>query len=315
MLKCGWVITMNILHVKYAVEVAKAGSLNKASENLFVALPNISRSIKELEADLGIVIFERSAKGVTLTPDGEEFIGYAKGLLKQISNIENLYKGSTPRKQRFSLSVPRSSYISEAFSELTKSISKDAAEIFYMETNSKMTIDNLLNHDYRLGIIRYAKVYDEYFKSMLREKDLSYECVMEFSYSLIMSAQNPLSQKEEIRLADLVDYIEIARADPYVPSLPFSKVVKEELTDDIERRIFVFERASQFEILSGNPETFMWVSPTPRKVLDQYGLVQRRCKDNQKIYRDLLVHKKDYKLTDLDKIFIEALSESKRKYL
>ena len=75
---------MNLLHVKYAVEVAKAGSLNKAAENLFVALPNVSRSIKELEADIGISIFDRSAKGVTLTPEGEEFISYAKGILYQI---------------------------------------------------------------------------------------------------------------------------------------------------------------------------------------------------------------------------------------
>ena len=68
---------MNILHMKYAVEVAKLGSLNKAAENLMIATPNISRSIKELEADLGITIFQRSAKGVVLTPDGEEFLDNA----------------------------------------------------------------------------------------------------------------------------------------------------------------------------------------------------------------------------------------------
>ena len=76
---------MNILHMKYAVEVARLGSLNKAAETLLIAQPNISRSIKELEADLGISIFSRSAKGMVLTPDGEEFIGYAKSILKQIS--------------------------------------------------------------------------------------------------------------------------------------------------------------------------------------------------------------------------------------
>ena len=72
---------MNILHVKYAYEVAKAGSMKKASEKLFVAMPNISRSIKELEADLGITIFDRTVKGMRLTPDGEEFMNYAKGKL------------------------------------------------------------------------------------------------------------------------------------------------------------------------------------------------------------------------------------------
>ena len=83
---------MNILHVKYAVEVAKRGSLNKASEILLVAQPNISRSIKELEADVGITIFERTTKGMVLTPDGEEFINYAKGILNQIDAVENMYK-------------------------------------------------------------------------------------------------------------------------------------------------------------------------------------------------------------------------------
>lgn len=75
---------MNILHMKYAVEVAKLGSLNKAAETLIIAQPNISRSIKELEADLGITIFNRSSKGMVLTPEGEEFIRYAKSILKQI---------------------------------------------------------------------------------------------------------------------------------------------------------------------------------------------------------------------------------------
>lgn len=306
---------MNILHMKYAVEVAKAGSLNKASENLYVALPNISRSIKELEADLGIVIFDRSAKGVTLTPEGEEFISYAKGILKQIEHVESLYKEGSPKKQKFSISVPRACYISDAFSNFSRTLSSDAAEIFYKETNSQRTINNILNHDYKLGIIRYAENYDRQFKAMLDEKSLRYEMLAEFSYCLMMSGENPLAKKKEITFDDLKDYIEIAHADPYVPSLPVAKVVKEELPDNIDRRIFIFERASQFELLEKNPDTFMWVSPTPQRILDKYGLVQRRCDENKKIYRDVLIYREGYKLTDLDKEFIRALDESKKNYL
>ena len=306
---------MNILHMKYAVEVAKAGSLNKASESLYVALPNISRSIKELESDLGITIFERSAKGVTLTPEGEEFIGYAKSILKQIDHVENLYKEGAVSKQKFSISVPRACYIAEAFVEFSKTLTEDAAEIFYKETNSQRTIHNMVNHDYKLGIIRYAENYDRYFKAMLEEKGLSYEMVTEFSYRLIMSAENPLAKKETITFEDLTDYIEIAHADPYVPSLPLAKVVKEELPDNIDRRIFIFERASQFDLLSQNPKTFMWVSPTPKSVLDRYGLVQKACVDNEKVYKDMLIYRNGYQLTELDKQFITALCESRRKHL
>ena len=306
---------MNILHMKYAVEVARAGSLNKAAERLYVALPNVSRSIKELEGDLGITIFERSAKGVTLTPEGEEFIGYAKGILRQIEQVERLYKGGASGKQKFSISVPRACYISDAFAQFSKSLTDAPAEIFYKETNSKRTIQNILEHDYKLGIIRYAENYDKYFKAMLEEKGLACELVTEFSYVLVMSAESPLAQKEEIAFDDLSGYIEIAHADPYVPSLPMAKVLKEEHPDKIDRRIFVFERASQFELLSQNPQTFMWVSPVPQVLLERYDLVERKCAENRRVYKDMLVYRKGYRLSEMDRNFITALCEAKRKHL
>ncbi len=302
---------MNLLHMRHAIEVAKEGSLSKASEVLLVAAPNISRSIKELESDLGISIFERTQNGMKLTPEGEEFISFARGILGQIEDVEKFYKDGVPKKQKFSISVPRACYISEAFANFSKSLSKDAAELFYKETNSQRAIDNMLNHDYKLGIIRYAENYDVYFKTMLEEKGFQYELVTEFTYSLMMSEDNPLAQREEITFKDLKEYIEIAHADPYVPSMPLAKVVKEELPDNINRRIFIFERASQFDLLSTNPDTFMWVSPAPESLLNKYNLVLRKCADNKKIYKDVLIYKKGYKLTPLDKRFISELCESK----
>ena len=306
---------MNILHMKYAYEVAKAGSLSKASEVLLIAVPNISRSIKELEADLNITIFDRTTKGMRLTLEGDEFMNYAKGILSQIDQVEQLYKGNLQKKQKFSISVPRACYISEAFAQFSKTLTKEPAEIFYKETDSQRTINNLLNHDYKLGIIRYSENYDKYFKAMLEEKGLVYEIVTEFSYCLIMSKNSPLAQYDTITFDDLTDYIEIAHADPYVPSVSVARVVKEELPDNIDRRIFVFERGSQFDLLCKNPQTFMWVSPAPADMLERYDLVQKKCVDNQKVYKDVLIYKKRYKLTNLDKKFITALCESKRKHL
>lgn len=306
---------LNLLHMKHALEVAKSGSLGKASEVLLIAAPNISRSIKELETDLGITIFDRTQNGMKLTPDGEEFINFAKGILGQIDEVEKFYKAGAPKKQKFSISVPRASYISEAFATFSKSLSEEAAEIFYKETNSQRTIHNMLNHDYKLGVIRYAENYDVYFKSMLEEKGFHYELVTEFTYSLIMSADNPLAKKDNINLEDLKGYIEIAHADPYVPSMPISKVIKEELPDNINRRIFIFERASQYDLLSLNHETFMWVSSAPESLLERYNLVLKKCEDNKKVYKDVLIYKKGYKLSNLDRQFITELCESKRKYM
>lgn len=305
---------MNLMHIKYAVEVANEGSINKAAEKLYVGQPNLSRAIKELEASLGVKIFERSAKGMGLTSDGETFIRYAKTILRQVDEVESIFNGSGSVKKRFSISVPRASYISDAFARFSHSLTNEAeAEIIYKETNSLRAIKNILHEDYKLGIIRYAENYDKYFKTMLDEKDMQYEMITEFSYVLAMSRDNPLASAEKITFDALKDYIEIAHADPYVPSLPLSQVRKEELPDNIGRRIFVFERASQFELLSENPETFMWVSPIPQMLLDRYDLVQIPCEENKKIYKDILIYKRDYKLTALDKAFIDELCKSKRE--
>lgn len=306
---------MNILHMRYALEVARLGSLNKAAETLLVAQPNISRSIKELEADLGITIFQRTPSGMLLTAEGEEFIGYAKTILKEIDEVERIYRHGAPKKQRFSISVPRASYISEAFAEFSSKISDAPAEIFYKETNSQRTISNVLSGDYKLGIIRYADSYDKFFKQMLEEKGLGYEMIAEFSYTIVMSKDSPLAAKENITHNDLASYIEIAHADPYVPSLPSSKVAKDELSSEVERRIFVYERASQFDLLSKNNSTFMWVSPIPDRLLDIYGLVERHCAESKRVYKDVLIYPDGYKLTALDKEFITILCEARRKHI
>lgn len=301
--------------MKYAVEVARYGSINKASEKLLVAQPNLSRCIKELEGDLGITIFERSSRGMTLTPDGEDFVRYAARALQQIDEIEQKYKDPAPQKQRFSISVPRASYISDAFARFSRRLSADPAEIYYMETNSSRTISNLLQADYRLGVIRYAAGFERYFREMLEEKGLTGELVAEFTFVLIMSRESAIAQKERITYQDLKPLIEIVHGDPYVPSLPVSVVKRAELPEDTARRIFLFERGGQFDLLVENPETFMWVSPLPQKLLERYGLVQRACADNAKRYRDVLIRKKDYVPTETDRMFLEELAVSRRRWL
>ena len=307
---------MNLLHMKYAVEIAETNSINKAADKLYVGQSALSRAIKELEASLGVTLFERSAKGMFLTADGEIFIRHAKNVLAQIDEIEDMFSGGTISKKHFSVSVPRASYIAEAFAEFSKVIDKDTqAEILYKETNSMRAVKNILQEDYKLGIIRYAENYDKYYKTMMDEKGLDYELITEFRHVLIMNSESPLAKKEKITYGDLVDLVEISNPDPYVPSLPLAEVRKEELSEISSRRIFVFERASQFELLSENPETYMWVSPVPKKTLERFGLVQRKCDENKRVYKDVLIHRKDYSHSELDNMFIEYVIKSKREVL
>ena len=307
--------TVNIMHLKYAYEVAMSGSLSKAADSLFVAVPNLSRAIRELEADLNITIFDRTARGMRLTPAGEELMDYAKGILDQIEQVERLYKGDTARKQLFSISVPRAGYIAEAFATFSQSLSRESAELYYKETNSYRTIRNILENDYRLGILRYAQSYDKHFKTMLEEKGLNQELIAEFTYHLVMSARHPLAGEESVTLAQLADYVEVAHADPYVPSLPLSKVVREELPSNTARRIFVFERASQLELLARNRETFMWTSPLPGSLLERYGLVEKRCGEHTRRYKDVLIYRCGYRMTALDRQFLTELCLAKRAYV
>ena len=132
---------MNLLHMKYALVVAEKHSINKAAQQLIVGAPALSRAVKELENSLGVILFERSVKGMTLTPDGELFVMYAKKALKQINDIENIFRNGPTGKQHFSISVPRSSYISSAFAEFSKKLDPAAnIEVFYKETNASCAI-------------------------------------------------------------------------------------------------------------------------------------------------------------------------------
>ncbi len=300
------------MHLKYAVEIAKSGSLNKAAENLYMAQPNLSRALKDLESDLGISIFERSSKGMIPTPDGEEFLLYARKILAQVDEVEAIFKRSGDKKRRFSVSVTRASYISDAFSHFVNGIDASAYELFYRETNAMRAIKNILQGDYNLGIVRYASKHDAQFKQSLENQGLAYELITEFTYKLVMSKSHPLAENECITFDDLRPYIEISHGDPFVPTLPLAAVRREELPDNIDRRICVFERASQFELLCHNRETFMWVSPIPKNLLDRYNLIERECVENRRIYKDLLIYRQDYRLSELDKAFITELCLAKR---
>lgn len=305
---------MNILHLKYAVEVAKTQSISKAAENLYMGQPNLSRAIKELEESLGITIFKRTSKGITTTLDGDEFLQKARRIVSQVEEVEEIYRNGRVKKQTFSVCVPRASYFSLAMAEFSKHISlEEPAEVFYKETNSMRTITNVTRGDFNLGIVRYQTGFERYFLDMFKEKKLAYDTVSEFSYLLAVKKDSPLALKNDFSPEVLRDYIEITHGDPYVPSLPFIDVKKAETSEHVNKRIYVFERATQFILLGSVPNTFMWVSPTPQWLLDNYGLVTMECSHkSSKIYKDVLIYRRDYKLSELDKQFITDLCNAKR---
>lgn len=305
---------MNLLHWKYAVEIAKCGSMNKAAEKLYMDPPNLSRAMKALEASIGVTIFDRSAKGMVLTPDGEVFIRHAEKIVRQVEAVERLFHQGPVSREKFSISVPRASYIANAFVTFSQKLPKESmTALYYKETNAMQAIKNILDEGYKLGIIRYAAVYDKYYKTMLDEKGLTYELVAKFHHVLTMHKDHPLAQKASVSPKDLVPYAEVAFDDPFIQTLPFAEVKKAELLETANRSIYVFDRASRFALLAENHETFMWTAPIPEKDLKHYGLIQIECGKEKRRYKDVLIRRKDYKLSRLDHMFISELCDAKRK--
>lgn len=306
---------MNLLHFKYAVEIDKTKSISKAAESLYMGQPNLSRAIKELEDNLGITIFRRTSKGIITTTEGEEFLEYARKITSQVEEVEAIYKKGKKGKQKLSVCVPRASYISYALAEISKKIQKDLpATIFYKETNSMQTINSLITNECNIGIIRFQASFDKYFKALFNEKNLIHETITEFNYVLITSKDSPLAQKDDITFSELSDYIEITHSDSYVPSLPQIDVMKAEFSENVDKRIFLFERASQFVVLEKDPSTFMWVSPIPQPLLDKHHLVQIHCKSNSRMYKDVLLYRKGYKLSSIERDFMSEVYAAKKKY-
>lgn len=301
----------NIQHLKYAVEVEKTGSISKAAKNLFMGQPHLSKSIKELEDSLGITVFNRTPQGVVPTIKGAAFLRYAKSILAQIEEMESLYKQTDDTVHRFDISVPRASYISYAFSEFAKTLeSEKEIDLNYRETNSMRAIRNVVDNINNIAVIRYQEIYEKYFMGALEERDLEYLPIWEFSYLVLMSDKHPLAAHGIIKYTDLRKYTEIVHGDITIPALPLSEARQIEKADNRKKKIVVYERGSQLELLSRLSSTYMWVSPMPRDVLDCFSLVQKECSMSKNLFKDILIYRKGYHFTAQDSQFIEVLKNT-----
>ena len=299
---------MNIAHLKYAVEVEKTASITKAAENLFMGQPNLSRGIKELEETLGVKIFKRTSKGIVPTPQGEEFLGYAKSILAQIEEMESLYKPEKNNKLKFSISVPRASYIARSFTTFVRSLQNAGElEIDFRETTTLSTITSVAERECKLGIIRYPAAQEEYYLRLLTEKDLQWHQLLEYEPLLLLSAAHPLADRPSICEADLHDSILLQyddRSGPpmYQDAAPLSA-----------KTICLYTGGSLFDILQDLPNACIWVSPVPKALLERYHLVLRRCQRSAQPVKDCLIYAKGYSFSALDKEFIATLTDTIRE--
>lgn len=308
---------MNTLYFRYAIEVERSRSITQAAEHLYMAQPNLSKAIKELEEMLGIEIFQRTSKGVIPTKKGSQFLTYARNVLAQIDKMQVLSEADSTTKQSFNLSFPRGSYISQAFTLFVAELDEDKEiELNIQETNSMQTINNVASGSFSVGIVRYQNIYENYFTDYLAENELESQPIWEYDVLALMSENCQFANVNEFQLDIISKLTQIIHGDntiPYIDPNIAKKNAKSDSLTNISKKIYVYERCTQFDLLSAIPSTFMWVSPIPQIVVDRYKLVQRKCEVPNSLYKDVLIYQKGYKFSTLDKLFIDKLFEAKNE--
>lgn len=303
---------MNTLFLKYVLEVEKSGSISQAAQKLFMAQPNLSKAIKDLENELGYPIFNRNSSGVTVTEKGEEFLFHARKIMEQMEEIEKLSECMGGASKQFKISIPRGSYLANGFTAFVAGLDiNHGIDITIHETNTLQTISNVADHGYNMGIIRYPLADEELFRRRLKNNKLEQETIWEFEYVLVMSKDHPLAAKEKIRVEDLREYMKITHGDAEITHAKNDDYRGEEEGTFERKTIHVYERGSQFDLLANVPTTYMWVSPIPTSYLEKNNLVQRACKAKNNRYKDVLIYRQDYKLGEYDKLLQNKIYESK----
>ncbi|MBU8878872.1 LysR family transcriptional regulator [Bacillus sp. FJAT-29790] len=197
---------MNLQQLKYVLEVVSKGSMNEAAKSLFISQPSLSNAIKELEKEIKITLFIRTNRGVTITNEGAEFLGYSRQVLQQFNMLEEKYISEKTAKQHFCISTQHYTFAANAFVELVKEFGTSEYEFILRESKTYEIIEDVKNLRSELGII-YLSNYNKYvLLKLLRERNITFSVLFTAKPYVFISKRHPLSDKESINLDELDDY-------------------------------------------------------------------------------------------------------------
>ena len=240
---------MTLKQLKYAVTVAEAGNMTEASKKLFIAQPSLTSAIRELESEYNITIFYRSNKGIEVTPEGDEFLGYARQVLEQANLIDERYIGKEQVKQRFCVSAQHYSFAVEAFVELLKKYGGSKYEFHMRETQTYDIIEDVSHLRSEIGIIYLNKFNESVIRKTLKDNNLSFNTLFKAKPHVFIGNNSPLAKKKTITLEDLKDYPRLSYEQGSHNSFYFSEEILS--TMDCDKEIVVCDRASLFNMLIG----------------------------------------------------------------
>ena len=240
---------MTLKQLQYVITVAETGNITEAANKLFIAQPSLTASIHELEKEYDITIFIRGKKGVRLTPEGDEFLGYARQVLEQTNLIEERYTGIKKGKQRFCVSSQHYSFAVEAFVELLKECGGDKYEYHMRETQTYDIIDDVAHFRSEIGLLYVNSFNETVIKKTLRDNNLDFYELFRAKPHVFIGKNSPLADKNSLSLDDLAPYPRLSYEQGTHNSFYFSEEILS--TVDCDKEIVVCDRASLFNMLIG----------------------------------------------------------------
>ena len=197
---------MNINQIKYVLCVAGSASMREASTKLFISQPALSASIHELEEKLGILIFERTNKGISLTDAGREFIDYAKKAVGQYEILEERYLSPDSTKERFSVSTQHYNFAIKAFTDVLKRMAPEKYAFSIHETKTKDVLDDVRSLKSEIGIVSFSKSNKAVIQKLLRDYQLDFTPLMRRETYVYVWKDHPFAGRREISIDEMQDY-------------------------------------------------------------------------------------------------------------
>jgi DNA-binding transcriptional LysR family regulator len=296
---------LTLQQLKYALEVASKGSMNEAARSLFISQPRLSNAIKELEKEIKITIFIRTNRGVTVTNEGAEFLGYARQVLQQFNMLEEKYLSEKPAKQHFSISTQHYTFAANAFVELVKEFGASEYEFTLRETKTYEIIEDVKNLRSELGIIYLSNYNESVLLKLLKERDLTFSELFTAKPHVFISKRHPLADKESINLEELDDYPCLSFEQGEYNSFYFSEEILS--TRSVKKSIKVSDRAAIVNFMIGL-DGYTISSGVFPKYLHGDDIIAVPLNVDELIRVGIIQHR-DVTLSRLGEIYVDALKK------
>ncbi len=197
---------MTLQQLKYAIAVADTGNITEASRRVFISQPSLTAAIRELEEEMGITIFSRSNKGVTVTNEGDEFLSYARQVLEQAALLEDRFKSNAGGNTIFSVSCQHYSFAVNAFVDVIRKFGGNEYDFTLRETQTHEIIEDVAHLKSEIGILYMSSRNKNVITKLIKKNNLQFEPLFTTPLHIFISTKNPLAKKKKIKLTDLAPY-------------------------------------------------------------------------------------------------------------